>query len=310
MSTNTPNYNLEKPNEEEFYDVNVQNGNMDKIDSALKTLAVEVESGVSQEDLTAIDTKLDDINQGVDEINGKSDQIKQGVDNLNTKQDSLLFKIQNGALKQNVAVFDKPGTYTWKCPDGVTVVVLTMFGGGGSGAIRTITEYQIVSGDGGGGAYVDQKLIKVIPGTTYSLVVGAGGAGVSAADAINNYANGKAGGVTSAFGIICNGGAGGSGLGNVAPRATGNSPLCNKGTSSPRAFSQNVGADNVVEYIFAGNRFGLPGEHGGGAGFGDGGDANGSAPVANGAGSGGADAVPSVNRTSLKGGDGIIIIEY
>lgn len=33
---NTPNYNLEKPGEEEFYDVNVQNRNMDTIDIELK----------------------------------------------------------------------------------------------------------------------------------------------------------------------------------------------------------------------------------------------------------------------------------
>lgn len=88
MSTNTPNYNLEKPNEEEFYDVNVQNGNMDKIDSAINALAVEVASGVTQEDLTAIDTKLDGINQGVDEINGKSDQIKQNTETIKTITDA------------------------------------------------------------------------------------------------------------------------------------------------------------------------------------------------------------------------------
>ncbi|MGN4125960.1 hypothetical protein ACMGD3_13265 [Lysinibacillus sphaericus] len=37
MSTNTPNFNLEKPSTEEFYDVNVPNGNMDIIDDALAT---------------------------------------------------------------------------------------------------------------------------------------------------------------------------------------------------------------------------------------------------------------------------------
>ena len=36
MSTNTPNYNLEKPDANEFYDVNVQNDNLDAIDQALK----------------------------------------------------------------------------------------------------------------------------------------------------------------------------------------------------------------------------------------------------------------------------------
>lgn len=30
MATNTPNYNLEKPAQTDFYDVDVQNANMDK----------------------------------------------------------------------------------------------------------------------------------------------------------------------------------------------------------------------------------------------------------------------------------------
>lgn len=127
MSTNTPNYNLEKPNEEEFYDVNVQNGNMDKIDSALKTLAVEVANGVTEEDLTAIDTKLDGINQGVDEINGKSDQIKQGVDNISAQ---IANKNTGKVLKSKT--YTSNGTFT--VPAGVTEVYITGGGAGGGGA--------------------------------------------------------------------------------------------------------------------------------------------------------------------------------
>lgn len=126
MSTNTPNYNLEKPNEEEFYDVNVQNGNMDKIDSALKTLAVEVANGVTEEDLTAIDTKLDGINQGVNEINGKSDQIKQGVDNISAQ---IANKNTGKVLKSKT--YTTNGTFT--VPAGVTEVYITGGGAGGGG---------------------------------------------------------------------------------------------------------------------------------------------------------------------------------
>lgn len=39
MSTYTPNYNLEKPDVEEFYDVTVPNGNMEKIDTNLKEIS-------------------------------------------------------------------------------------------------------------------------------------------------------------------------------------------------------------------------------------------------------------------------------
>ena len=38
MADNTTNYNLTKPSAEEFYDVGVQNGNMDIIDDELKKL--------------------------------------------------------------------------------------------------------------------------------------------------------------------------------------------------------------------------------------------------------------------------------
>lgn len=38
MSTFTPNYGLEKPDSTDYYDVNVQNGNLEKIDSALKNI--------------------------------------------------------------------------------------------------------------------------------------------------------------------------------------------------------------------------------------------------------------------------------
>jgi|GEM_PF-2234983 len=159
MSTNTPNYNLEKPNEEEFYDVNVQNGNMDKIDSALKTLAVEVASGVTQEDLTAIDTKLDDINQSVDEINGKSDQIKQGVDNISNQ---IANKNAGKVLKSKT--YTTNGTFT--VPAGVTEVYITgggAGGGGGSGDSQEISmggsgtptsfgNLLTLSGGGGGSA--------------------------------------------------------------------------------------------------------------------------------------------------------------
>lgn len=51
MPTNTTNYNLVKPTEEEFYDVNVQNNNMDILDSALRTLQNAIASGATEEEL-------------------------------------------------------------------------------------------------------------------------------------------------------------------------------------------------------------------------------------------------------------------
>lgn len=95
MSTNTPNYNLEKPNEEEFYDVNVQNGNMDKIDTVLKTLDDKIADGVTHEDINVVNGKLDDIKQGVDGINIKSDQIKQNTETIKTTTNATKTVVDN-----------------------------------------------------------------------------------------------------------------------------------------------------------------------------------------------------------------------
>lgn len=61
MSTNTPNYNLEKPHEDEFYNVDVPNTNMDKIDAALKALS-DALGGIDLTNLlqaiTAVDNKV------------------------------------------------------------------------------------------------------------------------------------------------------------------------------------------------------------------------------------------------------------
>lgn len=61
MPVNTPNYNLVKPSAEEFYDVNVPNANMDKIDAALKALS-DALGGIDlttlSEAINAVDNKV------------------------------------------------------------------------------------------------------------------------------------------------------------------------------------------------------------------------------------------------------------
>lgn len=51
MPDTTENYGLTKPKQEEFYDINVHNENMDKIDSALKDLN---DNTVAKTNLTAL----------------------------------------------------------------------------------------------------------------------------------------------------------------------------------------------------------------------------------------------------------------
>jgi hypothetical protein len=63
MATNTPNYNLEKPAQTDFYDVDVQNANMDKIDEALADKVDKVTGkGLSTNDYDATDKgKVDNV---------------------------------------------------------------------------------------------------------------------------------------------------------------------------------------------------------------------------------------------------------
>lgn len=59
MATNTENYGLTKPAQDDFYDINVHNGNMDKIDAALKDNADNLEkhkAGASIKVVVSVDS--------------------------------------------------------------------------------------------------------------------------------------------------------------------------------------------------------------------------------------------------------------
>ena len=65
------------------------------------------------------------------------------------------------------------GTYTWVAPAGVTSVSVVAVGGGGAGGIGSSAIRD--GGGGGGGALAYKNSISVTPGTSYTVVVGAGG---------------------------------------------------------------------------------------------------------------------------------------
>lgn len=91
--------------------------------------------------------------------------------------------------------YTSPGTYTWTCPAGVTTARVTVAGGGSGG-------YEGVFGinsAGGSGALVINT-VSVSPNSTYTIVVGAGGAGGK----VNSYPHD--GGTSSALGISAQGG--------------------------------------------------------------------------------------------------------
>ena len=95
---------------------------------------------------------------------------------------------------------------TWTCPAGVTSIKVEAWGGGGGGGGTILAGF---AGGGAGGSYVINDSVTVVPATSYTVTVGAGGALTGAGGA-----NGNNGGNTT-FGsttpIIANGGVAGSG---------------------------------------------------------------------------------------------------
>lgn len=104
------------------------------------------------------------------------------------------------------SVFAIPGTYSWVCPEGVTSVSAVCIGAGGAGLVSTSGS----ASGGGGGALAYVNNIPVVPGTSYTVVVGLGGRQATSGGAsyfINTSTVSALGGVTPASGT---GGAGGT----------------------------------------------------------------------------------------------------
>jgi uncharacterized repeat protein (TIGR03803 family) len=71
--------------------------------------------------------------------------------------------------------FSTPGTTNWVCPTNLLngTVLVECWGGGGSGGVPYCMGPQVGAGGGGGGAYA-ASVVPVVPGQTYTLVIGAG----------------------------------------------------------------------------------------------------------------------------------------
>ena len=68
------------------------------------------------------------------------------------------------------AEYTTPGTYSWTAPEGITSVSAVAVGGGGGGLNSTSG-----GSGGGGGGLAWRNDITVVPGNSYSVIVGAGG---------------------------------------------------------------------------------------------------------------------------------------
>ncbi|MBN9294728.1 MAG: gliding motility-associated C-terminal domain-containing protein [Flavobacteriia bacterium] len=147
------------------------------------------------------------------------------------------FLISFNFWAQSPVKFETPGTYTWTVPPCVTSITVKVWGaGGGGGGARSKGDsgkefgYEACAGaGGGGGGGYTEKTFTVIPGQTYNIVVGAGGAGGSVASILGSggintttVGTGSNGGLSSFDGygqnMIANGGNGGNNA--VARRAS------------------------------------------------------------------------------------------
>ena len=98
---------------------------------------------------------------------------------------------------------------TWTCPDGVYTAFVRVLGGGAGGGGGGSSGVGV--GGGGGSAVENTALVKVTPGTEYTITIGAGGAGGAGSASSNPGVAGGAGGSSSALGITGTGGTGGTG---------------------------------------------------------------------------------------------------
>ena len=175
------------------------------------------------------------------------------------------FQIKEIVIPPGQVEYTTAGTYSWTAPAGVTTVSVVCVGGGGSGGTGT-------PGGGGGGLGWKNNVV-VVPGQSYTVVVGAGGAsavnggwGINGNSGTDSYfidvttvkgGGGNGGGINSGAGgtytgdgggnggrggvnISCNGSGGGGGAGGYAGNG-GNGADYYCGSSTPLAGSGSGG---------------------------------------------------------------------
>jgi len=169
------------------------------------------------------------------------------------------------------AVYTTPGTYQWVCPPRVTSVSAVAVGGGGGGIPSTS------GGRGGGGGGLGWKNnIPVVPGQTYTVVVGAGGQSTNTASPggasyfINLSTVAGLGGApgTTATALVAGGGFVGDGGGNGGNAGT-STTTSTGGGGGAGGYTGNGGSGSRGYTTTAAN--GSPGSGGGGGGGGGGG---------------------------------------
>jgi hypothetical protein len=86
---------------------------------------------------------------------------------------NLICAIKNKAVSSTLTIMSYISSDSWVAPANVTSVEYLVVGGGGGGG----GAFDTGSAGGGGGGLVLYGTLSVVPGNTYSIVVGAGGTG-------------------------------------------------------------------------------------------------------------------------------------
>ncbi len=219
-----------------------------------------------------------------------------------------------------VKTYSTAGNYSWLCPTGVTSIQVECWGGGGAGGG---SHTFFAGGGGGGGAYAKTAAVTVVPGTTYTVHVGAKGLGAMSVDGTSGGASwfgststvkaaGGAGGEAAGSAAMGHGGSGGlaascvgdtkykggdGGDGNAGYKGAGGGGGSSAGTGSAGNDGDNGGADT-------GGNGGAAVAGGGVGGTGGDDDESGHQPASGNGGGGGGGGWWEFADYPLEGGDG------
>jgi hypothetical protein len=231
---------------------------------------------------------------------------------------SIFFLFLVGTIfAQTNVTFNIVGVNSWVCPTGVTSLQVEAWGGGAGGRTSANTNNHC-GGGGGGGAYARRNSITVVPGTTYTFTVGAGGAANTAGTQSTATVNGVTitavgGSAPGASGTPGTGGAGGTAAASVGDvkfsggnGANGSNSGSNNGTGGGGGGGAGSTANGANGNLQTG---GVATLNNGGIGGNGGVNANGSTAPAGGFGGGGGGAGHK-NNSGGAGRPGGFILTY
>jgi hypothetical protein len=196
-----------------------------------------------------------------------------GCDSTNTTAGSAWFDDVRLSLPAftHRADYTTAGTYVYRVPAGVYCQRIRCTGGGGGGGAYSGTPTSPYRGGGGGAGGYAESWVQVVPGSTHTIVVGAGGTSAASSDGGNGgdstwdstviIGNGGAKGLHGT-GAIGASGAGGAATGIIAQ--TGESGAANGSTNNSDgggSFAGGLGGAGAV----TGNPGAAPGGGGGGS---------------------------------------------